>query len=97
MSDFAVGGVDGDGHLLSVLLVSDHLFDVDAPSASVNSKDFTSLASDAVVHASPLDEHGVALPDGDGPAVVLVSQLLAQVAAHHLSLDAGGGGEVSLS
>ena len=97
MGDFAVGGVDGDGHLLTVLLVTDHLLDVDTPSSSVDSEDFAGLASHSSISASALNEDGVSLPNGNGSAVVLGSKFLAEVAAHHLSSNTTRGAEVGLS
>ncbi len=95
--DLAVRGVDGDGHLLSVLLVSHDLLDVDAPLLSENGLDLTRLALHAGFDATLLDQDGVALSHGDGSGIVLASELLAEVAAHNLSSDAAGGGEMSLS
>ena len=97
MSDFTVGRINRDVDLLSVLLVSDDLLDVDAPLSSVNSKDLSGLALDSGDLATSLDEDGISLSYGDRSGVVLGSEFFAQVAAHHLSSDGARGGEVGLS
>jgi hypothetical protein len=66
---------------------------VDAPLLSVDSLD---LAFSALEGASD-NLHGVALADGDGSDVVLGLEVLAQMAAHDLSSEVGGSGEVGLS
>ena len=83
LSDQDVAGVNGDLGLLSVGLLSDDLFDVEAPLLSVDSLDLalTTLA------ASAHDLHGVTLADGDCAHVVLSAEFLVQVAAHDLSSD----------
>ena len=77
---------------LTVGLLSDDLFDVEAPSLSVDSLNLALSALKSSTH----DLHGVTLADGDCANFVLGSQILAQVAAHDLSPDAGGGREVGL-
>ena len=44
LGDFAVGWVNWDLNLLSVLLISDDLLNVDAPSSSIDGENLTSLA-----------------------------------------------------
>ena len=97
LSDFTVGGVDGNGDLLSVLLISNDLLDVDAPLSSVNSKDLSGLAFDSTVDTASLDKNGVSLSYWNRSGIVLGSEFLTQVAAHHLSSNGARGGEVSLS
>ena len=97
LSDFAVGGVNGDLHLRAVLLVPDDFLNVDAPSSSVDSEDLSNLALNTVLSAANADSDGIALSDRHGSAVVLGSEFLAKRAAHHLSSQAAGGGEVCLS
>ena len=97
LSDFAVGGINGDLHLRAVLLVPDDFLDVDAPSSSVDREDLSDLALHTVLGAANADSHGIALSDWHGSAGILSSKLLAERAAHHLSSQAAWGGEVSLS
>jgi hypothetical protein len=66
---------------------------VNAPLLSVDSLD---LAFSAFECASD-DLYGVTLADGDGSHVVLSLEVLAQMAAHDLSSQVGGSGEMSLS
>ena len=86
-----------DLDLLAVLLVSNNLLNVDAPSSSVHGQHLAGLALDSAVGTSALDHNDVSLSHWDGSGFVFVSKFLAQVAAHDLSSDAAGGGEVSLS
>ena len=97
LGDFTVGRVNWDWHLGAILLISNDLLDVDAPSSSVDGKNLSGLSFDSAFLGSSLDENGVSLSHGNGSAVPLASEFLAQVAGHHLSSDAAWGGEVSLS
>ena len=97
LGDFAVGWVNWDWHLGAILLVSNNLLNVDAPSSSVNGNDLTSLSFDSLLLGSSFDENGVSLSHWDGSAVPLASEFLAQMAGHHLSFDAAWSSEVSLS
>lgn len=78
--------------MLTVGLVSDDLFDVEGPSLSVDSLDLSLSALESAAHN--LD--GITLANGNCANFVLGSQILAQVTAHDLSPDVGGGREVSL-
>ena len=82
---------------MSVLLVSDDLFNVDTPSSSVNGHDLTDFILNTTFGGATLNENRVSLSDWDGSAVILSSEFFAQMARHHLSTDAAGGREVSLS
>ena len=97
LGDFTVGWVNWDWHLGAVLLISDNLLNVDAPSSSVDSKDLSGFTFNSAFLGSSLDENGVSLSHWDGSAVPLASEFLAQMAGHHLSSDAAWSGEVSLS
>ena len=68
---------------LTVGLLSDDLFDVEAPFLSVDSLDLALTALAGAAH----DLDGVALADGDSADVVLGAKILVQVAAHDLSSD----------
>lgn len=65
---------------------------MEAPALAVDSGDLALAALEGATH----DLDGVAFADGDASHVVLGSQFLIQVAAHDLSPDAGGSGEVRL-
>ena len=67
----------------TVGLLSDDLFDVEAPFLSVDSLDLALTALAGAAH----DLDGVALADGDSADVVLSAEILVQVAAHDLSSD----------
>ena len=97
MGDFTVGWVDWDVNLGSVLLVSNNLLDVDAPSSSVDGHDLSGLSFNSIFLTACLDENGVSLSHWDGSAVPLASEFLAQMAGHHLSSDGAWSSEVSLS
>ena len=97
LGDLALRRSDGKVSRLAVLAILSDLVDVDAPSLAVDSLDLALLAFTAVLLAAGFDEHGVALPDGDAAALVLVSELLAETAAHELSADVARGREVSLA
>ena len=97
LGDFAVGWVNWDWHLGAVLLVSDNLLNMDAPSSSVNGEDLSGFTFNSVFLGSSLDENGVSLSHWDGSAVPLASEFLAQMAGHHLSSDGAWSSEVSLS
>ena len=64
--DLDVGWVNGQLGLLSVDLLLDELFDVDAPSAAVAGLDLSGTALVSSAH----DLDCVAFADGDGPHVV---------------------------
>ena len=81
----------------AVLLVLHDFLNVDAPSSSVDSEDLTDLALNTILSATNADSDGIALSNWHTSAVVLCSEFLAELAAHHLSSQAAGGGEVSLS
>lgn len=68
---------------LTVGLLSDDLFDVEAPFLSVDRLDLALTALKGSAH----DLDGVTFADGDGSHVVLSAKLLVQVAAHDLSSD----------
>jgi len=78
--------------VLTVGLIFDDLFDVEGPFLSVDRLDLALSALELTAH----DLDGVALADGDRADFVLGLQFLAQVAAHDLSPDVGGGREVGL-
>ena len=97
LGDLTVGGVDWNGDLGTVLLISDNLLDVDAPSSSVNSEDLAGFALDSVLLGASLNENGVSLSNWNRSAVPLASELLTQMAGHQFSSNAAWGAEVSLS
>ena len=97
LGDLAVGWVDWHLDGVAALLVPDDFLDVDAPSLSVDANDFTIGTLASVLGAASENLDSVALPDWDRPAVILSSKVLAQQAAHDLSLDAAWSCEVSLS
>ena len=78
--------------VLTVGLIFDDLFDVEGPFLSVDGLDLALSALELTAH----DLDGVTLTDGDRADFVLGLQFLAQVAAHDLSPDVGGGREVGL-
>ena len=78
--------------MLTVGLLFDDLFDVEAPFLSVDSLNLALSALESAAHN--LD--GVTLVNGNSANFVLGSQILAQVAAHDLSSDARGCREVGL-
>ena len=63
LGDFTVGWVNRDLNLGTILLVSNDLLNVDAPSSSVHSEDFSDLTFDSVLNTSGFDLNGVALSD----------------------------------
>ena len=77
LGDFTVRWVDWDLDLGAVLLVSDDLLNMDAPSSSVYGEDFSDLTFDSVLNTSGFDLNGVALSDWKRSAVVLGSKFLA--------------------
>ena len=97
MGDLAVRWVNWNLNLLSVLLISDDLLNVDAPSSSIDGEDLTSLALDTTFGGTDFDRNSISLSNWDRSAVIFASEFLAQVAAHHLSSHAAWGSEVSLS
>ena len=97
LGDFAVGWVNWDWHLGAVLLISNNLLNVDAPSSSVNGHNLAGLSFNSTFLGSSFDENGVSLSHWDGSAIPLASEFLAQMAGHHLSFDAAWSCEVSLS
>ena len=97
LGNLNVGWVDWNLNLGAVLLVSNNLFDVDAPSSSVDGKDLTGLSFNTTFFRSALDENGVSLSKWNGFAVILGSEFLAKWGAHHLSSQGGWSTEVSLS
>merc|ERR1719199_2058116 len=97
LSDFTVGWVNWDLNLLSVLLILDDLFNMDAPSSSVDGKNLSRFVLNSTFGTTTFNLDRVSLSYWDGSAVVLGPKLLAQVAAHHLSSKAAWGGEVGLS
>ena len=82
---------------VAALLVPNDFLDVDAPSLSVNANDFTIGTLASVLGAASKNLDSVALPDWDRPAVIFSSKVLAQQAAHDLSLDTAGSCEMSFS
>lgn len=97
LGDFAVGWVNWDLNLLSVLLISDDLLNVDAPSSSIDGEDLTSLALNTTFGGTDLNRNSISLSDWDRSAVIFASEFLAQVATHHLSSQAAWSGEMSFS
>ena len=97
LGDLALGRVDRQVAGLTVLAILRHLVDVDAPALAVDSLDFALLALATLFRAARLDEHGVALANGDGAALVLILEFLRQVAAHELAPHVGRGTEVRFS
>ena len=97
MSDFAVGSVDWDLYLRTVLFVSDNFLNVDTPSSSVNGKDLADLSFNTVLSRAGFNVYSVSHSDWNRSAIVFSAKLFAQAAAHHLSSDAAWSGEVSLS
>ena len=87
LGDFTVGWVNWDLDLSSILLIPLDLFNVDGPSSSVNGENFSGLALSTIFAAALLDSDGIALSDWDGSAIVFISKIFAQGAAHHLSLN----------
>jgi len=65
LGDLAVGSGDWDWHLGAILLVSDDLLNMEAPSSSVDSEDLANFTLDAVFLTTTFDMDGVSLPDGD--------------------------------
>ena len=96
-SDLAVGGIDWDWDLRAVFLVSNNLFNMDAPSLSVDGKNLARLTFYAIFNATSLDLNGISLSNWNWSAIVLSSEFLAQRAAHHSSSNVWWSGEVSLS
>lgn len=97
LGDFTVGWVNWDLNLGSVLLISLDLFNVNGPSSSVNGKNLSGLALSTILAAALLDSDGITLADWDASAIVFISKIFAQGAAHHLSLDGAWCSEMSLS
>ena len=97
LGDFAVGWVNWNWDLGAILLISDNLLNMDAPSSSVNGDNLAGLTFNSTFLGSSFDENGVSLSHWDGSAVPLASEFLAQMAGHHLSFDAAWSSEVSLS
>ena len=97
LGDFTVRWVNWDLNLGAVLLISDNLLNVDAPSPSVDGENLTGLSFNSTLLTAAFDENGVSLSDWNRSAVVFAPEFLAQVAGHHLSLNAAWSGEVSLS
>ena len=97
MSDFAVGSTDWNLSLGTVLLGVNNLFNVDAPSSSVDSQDFTNFTSDSIFLGTNFDHNSVSLSNWKRSAVVLCSKFFAQMGAHHLSSKAAWSGEMGLS
>merc|ERR1719221_871781 len=93
LRDHDLRWVDADLHRLPVGLLPRHALDKDAELLAVA----THHLALAVVIAPAEDHHLVVLPDGDGPDVVLRSQLLAERAAHDLATDVGRRSEVHLT
>lgn len=93
LDDLDVGGLDGDGGGLAVLLVDDALVNVDHPALAVNLLHLTL----AVLVLANLDADLVLLADGEGAHVVLGAELLREGRRHEDAADAGGGREVSLA
>ena len=81
----------------TILLVSNNLLNVDAPSSSIDGEDLAGLTFNTTFFRSALDKDSVSLSDWKRFAVILGLEFLAQWAAHHLSSHAAWGSEVSLS
>ena len=97
LGDFNVGWVDWDWHLGTILLVSNNLINVDAPSSSVDGGDLSGFTFNTSLFGSALDKNSVSLSNWDRFAIILGSEFLAQWSAHHLSSETAWGSEVSLS
>ena len=92
--DDAVAGVDGDGDHLPVRFFFLLNFLNDDPSAlAVDAGDLALAVLEGAAH--DLDQ--VALAHGHGAHVVLLLEVLAEVAGHHDAADAAGGREVGLA
>ena len=97
LGDFAVGCINWNLNLGTILLVSDDFLDMYAPSPSVHCKHFSDFTLNSFINTTLFDVDGVSLSDWDGSAVILGSELLVQVAAHFLSSNTAWCGEMSLS
>ena len=95
--NFAVGCVDWNLDLGTVLLGGNNFLDMDAKSSSIDSQNLTGLLSDSILDGANLDSDSVSLSNWKCSAVVLILQFIAQVASHHSSSQAAWGGELSLS
>ena len=91
--DDNVGRVDWDLCLLTIGLLFDDFLNVNAPFPAVNLGNL----SFAVLVGTDHDLDGVSMTNGNAADIVLLSELLRQVAGHQLSTDAGRGAEVCLS
>jgi hypothetical protein len=92
--DGAVAGVDGDGDHLPVRFFFLLNFLNDDPSAlAVDAGDLALAVLEGAAHDLDL----VALAHGHGAHVVLLLEVLAEVAGHHDAADAAGGREVGLA
>lgn len=92
--DDAVAGVDGDGDHLPVRFFFLLNFLNDDPSAlAVDAGDLALAVLEGTAHDLDL----VALAHGHGAHVVLLLEVLAEVAGHHDAADAAGGREVGLA
>merc|ERR1740129_2336852 len=84
--------MDSDLHCLSIGLLARNPLDKDSKFLPVATHNFAL----AVMVSAAKDHHFVVLADRDGPDVVLCFQLLAERAAHDLTADVRGRGEVHL-
>ena len=82
--DNTVGRMDWDVGLLTVGLLFDDFLNVNAPFSAVN---FSNLAFTVLV-GSTHDLNSVSMANGNAANIVLLSELLRQVAGHQLSADA---------
>ena len=93
VGDLDVAGVHGHLGLLTVSLLLGELFNMNAPSATVNFSDFAFTTLEGA--ADNFD--GVTVADGDAAAEPLGGQVLAELRRHNLSAEGGGGSEVGLA
>lgn len=91
--DHAVGWVNGDLGLLTVRLLFNDFLNVNASASAVHGLDFAFVALEVADHDLDL----VTLADGDGAHFILGVKFLGEVAAHHNTTHAAGGGEIGLS
>ena len=97
LGDLAFGRVDRNISWLTILTILLNLFDVDAPSSSVDSHNLAFSTLTTVISGSRFDEDNIVLSYGNRSALMLLSEFLAELATHELSTDVGRSSEVSLS
>ncbi|GMS86274.1 hypothetical protein PENTCL1PPCAC_8449, partial [Pristionchus entomophagus] len=92
LGDSDVGGVDSDVDGRSVRLLTDDLVNVDDELLAVHAHDASRVALVVTTGDGNLIVHS----DGNGADSVLSAELLGEGSRHHLPLDVGRSGEVTL-